>query len=162
MYDITEMIDAGNVMPGSFADETAKEIRIEFERVTLEELRLFLVEGIDAEAPEHAKKLAELDLDISRLTRRIAALGHDSIEALRAKAASALYWHDYDPDGFVREIADADRCAATAADLLFSISEVFCGDYAKTVIEWRAKAAENARANALARARQQLQSAKAA
>lgn len=155
MYSFSEMLEVEGVMPSTFSEQNAKEARLRFEALTLDELRLILVDGVNMESPEYVEKFANFDRSIASATRAIAALPHDCIEALRAKTVAALYWHDYNPDGFVREVADADLGASTIADLLLSMSDAFGGDYTKTLIEWRSKAAEKARREVLERIRKE-------
>jgi hypothetical protein len=163
MYDITDMIDAGKAMPGSINDEIAKELRLEFERLTLEVISRNVVDGICYDDPTQREKWDDLEQSINVLSDKIARLNGDCLEALRAKVAALLYWFDYGTHGDVwRLLASPCRGDSTGTDVMLSMGDALCGDYKRALFDLKAKDAEKSRAAALDCARQQSASAKAA
>lgn len=114
---------------------TINELRSEFERATLEEMR-FLV-AIDWAFEEHDEKLTLMWERISRLAKMIKALEPTSIEAIAAKASSALYISrnaNTSVDGIEYDIAHAtDFHSSCNLDLALSAATLFCPDYCEAL-----------------------------
>lgn len=128
---------------------TAKELSIEFQKATLEE-QCFLV-SIDWNCERYDRQVDAMEDRISNLAEMIKALEPNSLEAISAKAAAALYY---------MRVASSLGCVeryetglnalhqSVSEDLTLSCARLLCSDYCEellalvpeTPFETRAKA----------------------
>lgn len=120
--DIDDLIAATGSPAGARDAAKARGMRESFEKLTLKCLRL-------SRDKRETDEETELDRSIDLLTREIASLPPTSIESLRAKISSALYWvDDGRPDPW-RELAGPCMDAVAMRDLLMSFGAIFASDY---------------------------------
>jgi len=119
---IDDLIAATDRPAGAHNAAKARGMLESFEELTLRCLRL----PVDKRESDSE---IQLDRQIGRLSREIAALPLMSVEALRAKISSALYWlDDGDPDLW-RDIASPYMDALVKCDVLLSYGVALASNY---------------------------------
>lgn len=120
--------------------QTADQLFEEFRQASLEWIATFNIVGFNPDAPEHARRLAEINERVTRAGEAIKHLPPDAPGALRAKSALALFWYD-SQDEIAADLMSQYWCEASRADLTQAAALAMCPDYVAALADARSASA---------------------